>query len=58
MELTDLPSELIPQYALGLDLFSINHLCSVSREFNKRVCQSEYFCGSGAPPESFHDSGR
>lgn len=43
MELLDLPSELILRYALELNLGEINHLCRVSREFNKQICTNEHF---------------
>lgn len=43
MELLDLPTELMLQYAFELDLPSIYHLCSVSKEFNQKICRAEHF---------------
>lgn len=43
MELLDLPAELIPRYALNLNLGEIFHLCSVNKEFNQEICANEHF---------------
>ena len=43
MELLDLPEELIPRYALTLNLGQIFNLCHVNKKFNQEICSNEHF---------------